>query len=94
MIALAADHGGFSLKEEVRAWLDEQGIAYRDFGSYDGASCDYPDMAAPACEAVVSGECERALLFCGTGALLSPTATLQGESIPSICHAVAISTEQ
>lgn len=67
MIALAADHGGFSLKEEVRAWLDEQGIAYRDFGSYDGASCDYPDMAAPACEAVVSGECERALLFCGTG---------------------------
>ena len=67
MIALAADHGGFSLKEEVRAWLDEQGIAYRDFGSYDGASCDYPDMAAPACEAVVSGECERALLYCGTG---------------------------
>ena len=36
----------------------------------------------------------RRLLFCGTGALLSPTSTLQGESIPSICHAVAISTEQ
>ena len=36
----------------------------------------------------------RRLLFCGTGALLSPTSTLQGESIPSICHAVAISTDQ
>lgn len=71
MIALAADHGGYELKEAVRAWLDEEGIAYRDFGSYDGASCDYPDVAAPACEAVVSGECERALLFCGTGVGIS-----------------------
>ena len=36
----------------------------------------------------------RNLLFCGTGALHSPTATMQGESIPGICHAVAITTEK
>ena len=66
-IALAADHGGFELKEAVRAHLDEIGVAYKDFGSFDGASCDYPDMAKPACRAVVAGECDKALLFCGTG---------------------------
>lgn len=74
MIALAADHGGFLLKEEVRAWLREQGLAYKDFGSLDGASCDYSDAAEPACDAVVSGECDRALLFCGTGIGISMAA--------------------
>lgn len=74
MIALAADHGGFELKEEVRAWLDQQKIAYRDFGTITGESCDYPDMAAFACDAVVSGECEKALLFCGTGIGISMAA--------------------
>lgn len=54
MLALAADHGGFALKEEVKAWLDEQQIPYKDFGTHDGASCDYADMAAPACDAVIS----------------------------------------
>ena len=67
MLALAADHGGFALKEEVKAWLDEQQIPYKDFGTHDGASCDYADMAAPACDAVISGDCDKALLFCGTG---------------------------
>ena len=73
-IALAADHGGFELKEAVRAHLDEIGVAYKDFGSFDGASCDYPDMAEPACRAVVAGECDKALLFCGTGVGISISA--------------------
>lgn len=73
-IALAADHGGFELKEAVRAHLDEIGVAYKDFGSFDGASCDYPDMAEPACRAVVAGECDKALLFCGTGIGISMAA--------------------
>lgn len=74
MIALAADHGGFALKEQVKQWLEEQQIPYRDFGTLDGASCDYPDMAAAACDAVVSGACEKALLFCGTGIGISMAA--------------------
>ena len=40
MIALAADHGGFALKEQVKQWLEEQKIPYHDFGTLDGASCD------------------------------------------------------
>ena len=73
-IALAADHGGFELKEAVRKHLDEIGPAYTDFGTLDGASCDYPDMAAPACDAVVAGDCRCALLFCGTGVGISMSA--------------------
>lgn len=73
-IALAADHGGFELKEAVRKHLDEIGQAYTDFGTLDGASCDYPDMAAPACDAVVAGDCRCALLFCGTGVGISMSA--------------------
>ena len=66
-IALAADHGGFELKEAVKAHLDELGLEYIDFGTHSTDSVDYPDMAVPACDAVVSGQCEKALLFCGTG---------------------------
>ena len=70
-IALAADHGGFELKEAVKAHLDELGLEYIDFGTHSTASVDYPDMALPACDAVVSGQCDKALLFCGTGVGIS-----------------------
>ncbi len=91
-IALAADHGGFSLKEEVRAHLDELGIPYKDFGSYNGESCDYPDMAVPACDAVVSGECDKALLFCGTGVGISMSAN-KVKGIRACCCSDAFSAE-
>lgn len=74
MIALGSDHAGFSLKEVVKAHLDERGIAYKDFGALTADSCDYPDMAVSPCRAVVAGECERALLFCGTGIGISMSA--------------------
>ena len=74
MIAIAADHGGFALKEEVKAYLDGKNIAYKDFGTYTTESCDYPQMAKMACLAVTSGECEKALLFCGTGIGISMAA--------------------
>lgn len=71
MIALGADHGGYALKEEIKQYLDAKGIAYKDFGCYTTESVDYPDMAKAPCEAVVAGECEKALLFCGTGVGIS-----------------------
>ncbi len=74
MIALGCDHGGFALKEEIKKYLDSKSIPYEDFGSLDGASCDYPDMAVAPCEAVVSGRCQLALLFCGTGIGISMAA--------------------
>lgn len=71
MIALGADHGGYALKEEIKKHLEEQGIACKDFGCHSTESVDYPDMAVPPCKAVVAGECEKALLFCGTGVGIS-----------------------
>ncbi len=73
-IALAADHGGYELKEEVKKHLDEIGVSYVDFGTNSAQSVDYPDMALPACDAVVRGECDKALLFCGTGVGISISA--------------------
>lgn len=66
-IALASDHAGFELKERVRAFLDEKGIAHLDFGSGAGETVDYVDFGIRAMDSVVSGECDRAILFCGTG---------------------------
>ena len=67
MIALGCDHGGFALMREVIKCLDEQSIAYKDFGTYSEDSCDYPAIAEPVSRAVASGECNRGILICGTG---------------------------
>ena len=67
MIALASDHGGFDLKESVKKHLEERGIEYKDFGTYDKNSCDYPDFGRPAAEAVANGECEKGIVICTTG---------------------------
>lgn len=67
MIAIASDHGGYELKRGVIDYLKAKGIEYKDFGCYNTNSCDYPDIALGTCKSVVKGECEKALLFCGTG---------------------------
>lgn len=71
MIVIAADHGGYLLKEEVKKHLDEKGVKYIDCGTFSTESVDYPDIARAACEKIVSGECELGLLFCGTGVGIS-----------------------
>ena len=70
-IALAADHGGFELKEAVKAHLDELGLEYIDFGTHSTASVDYPDFAAKGCKAVQDGSCALVILCCGTGVGIS-----------------------
>ena len=66
-IGICCDHAGFELKEYVRGWLEAKGWEYKDFGTYSTDSCDYPDFAGPAAQAVASGECDRGILICGTG---------------------------
>jgi len=74
MIAIGNDHGGFSLAEIIIAKFQKDGIAYKHFGAYSAESCDYPDFAKPVCEAVISGECEKGILVCGTGIGMSMAA--------------------
>ena len=66
-IAIACDHGGLNLKNEIKKYLAENGYEVKDFGTDSTASCDYPDYALPAAEAVASGECERGIVVCSTG---------------------------
>ena len=67
MIALGSDHGGYSLKEHIKAYLEGKGIAYKDFGTHSTDSCDYPEFGRAAAESVASGECERGIVVCTTG---------------------------
>ena len=71
MIVLAADHGGFHLKEEVKKHLEAKGVEIMDVGAYTADSVDYPDMAVKGCEKILSGECEKGIFFCGTGVGIS-----------------------
>lgn len=66
-ISLACDHGGYQLKSQVSDYLKQLGYVVRDFGTFSCDSCDYPDFARPAAEAVASGECERGIVICTTG---------------------------
>ncbi|MBQ4564385.1 MAG: ribose 5-phosphate isomerase B [Lachnospiraceae bacterium] len=67
MIALGNDHGGYALKQEIIAYLEKKGLAYRDYGCYDTQSVDYPIYARKVAKAIQSGECEKGILICGTG---------------------------
>ena len=66
-IAVACDHGGLELKKALLQYLNENGYEVKDFGTYTADSCDYPDFALPAAEAVAGGECERGIVICSTG---------------------------
>ena len=66
-IALAADHGGLNLKNLIKCYLIEHGYEVDDFGTDSRESCDYPDFALPAAEAVASGKCQRGIVICSTG---------------------------
>ena len=74
MIALAADHGGYYLKEAVKKNLELKGIEFKDFGTYDTSSVDYPVYAEKAARAVAGGECRFGIICCGTGIGVSMTA--------------------
>ena len=67
IIALAADHGGYEYKERIKSLLDALGHSWVDFGTDSDESMDYPDVAHPAAEAIVRGECDLGIIVCGTG---------------------------
>lgn len=66
-IALCSDHAGYELKSIIEGYLQANGIEYHDFGTYSAESCDYPDFAHKAAEAIENGECEKGIAMCGTG---------------------------
>ena len=73
-IAIACDHGALALKNKMVSHLENKGYEVKDFGTHSLDSCDYPDFAAPAAQAVASGECEKGIVLCTTGIGVSITA--------------------
>ena len=74
MLAIGSDHGGYALKQAIMKHLEERGLAYKDYGTYSEASCDYPDFGRAVAQAVAAGEAEFGILICGTGIGISITA--------------------
>ena len=66
-IAMANDHAGTALKNEIADWLRSEGHEVVDFGAHDEEACDLPDHVYPAALAVASGDCERGIFVDGVG---------------------------
>jgi len=66
-ISLGTDHAGFCYKEKVKELLTSLGHEVKDFGTFSKEPVDYPVFIRPAAEAVASGECERGIVFGGSG---------------------------
>ena len=73
-LAIACDHGALALKNAFIAHLTKAGYEVVNFGTDTLDSCDYPDFAAPAAQAVAAGECEKGIVLCTTGIGVSITA--------------------
>lgn len=91
-IAVACDHAGYRLKEEVKLVLRELGHEIRDFGTNSDEPVDYPDLIAPAAEAVAAGQCDRGIIIGGSG----NGEAMVANKIPGIrcalCHDVTTAT--
>ena len=91
-VALAADHAGFELKNLLKTAIEEHGLEVLDLGKHDGASVDYPDMAAALAAALAEGRAERGVLVCGTGIGISIAANRHRHLRAALCHDVTTAT--
>lgn len=88
IVAIAADHAGYELKTRLIGALAESGAEALDLGTHDGASVDYPDMAAALAAALGDGRAERGVLICGTGIGISIAANRYRHLRAALCHDV------
>ncbi len=72
-VAFASDHAGYELKQSLMELMKQRGYEPVDFGTNSTDSCDYPDYAHPAADAVEKGECAFGIAMCGTGNGISMT---------------------
>ena len=74
MISIASDHGGYRLKEHIKAYLTAKGLSVLDCGCDSEENCDYPIFGKAAAQAVADGRCEQGIVICTTGIGISITA--------------------
>ena len=85
-VAIGCDHGGLNLKASVKELLNALGHEVEDFGCHTPDSCDYPDIAVPVANAVVSGQADRGILICGTGIGIGIAANKIAGIRAALCH--------
>lgn len=85
-IAIASDHGGYELKQQIIKFLEENKVSYADLGTYSTESVDYPDIAIPCAEAVARGEYEKGIIICGTGIGVCIAANKVKGIRAALCH--------
>jgi RpiB/LacA/LacB family sugar-phosphate isomerase len=85
-ISIAGDHAGFDLKEHIKTFLAAEGHQVEDLGAYDTTPSDYPDFAETLAKVILDGDCDKAILLCGSGV----GASVAANKIPGIraglCH--------
>lgn len=84
-VAVGADHAGFALKSKIIDFLDQQGFVYKDFGTHDSESVDYPDFAHPVADAVESALFDFGILICGSGNGVAIAANHHKEIRAALC---------
>ena len=86
MIAIGSDHGGYKLKEEIKKYLDEKEIKYKDYGTMNEEAVDYPNIAKEVAQAVQSNKCDSGILICRSGIGMSITANKFKGIRCAACH--------
>ena len=93
-IAIASDHGGFELKEEIlKNFLKSKEFVFSDLGSFSLVSDDYPDFAKLVCEAVLSKKADYGILICTTGVGMSIAANRFRGIRAALCHSVELAKQ-
>lgn len=85
-IAIASDHAGFPLKEEVRDYVRKLGHEVEDLGAYNAEPSDYPDFALLVGKALMAGKAERGILICGSGVGVCVAANKMPGVRAGMCH--------
>ena len=86
-IGIAADHGGFALKEEIKQWLTGMGHELKDFGAHNlNPTDDFPDFVVPLARAVASSEVHRGIAICGSGV----GASIAANKVPGVRAALIL----
>lgn len=86
MIAIGCDHGGYKLKEEIKKYLEEKEIQYKDLGCMSEERVDYPNIAKEVAKQVQSKECDKGILICRSGIGMSIAANKFKGIRCVVCH--------
>ena len=86
MIAIGSDHGGYKLKEEIKKYLDEKQIQYKDMGCISEERVDYPNIAQEVVKQLQSKQCDKGILICRSGVGMSICANKYRGIRCALCH--------